>query len=269
MTTGTDRELRLTTLGTGSAFTAIGHNAAACVDGRLLLDCGGPVQSLMARAGMDPLGLETVLLSHFHADHTFHLPILLAGRRLDHPASPPITVVGPPGTATYVESLLRLGFGDRIATLVLAGDGIRFLEWSDGDAARLGGYEVEAVGVTHAPDLTALAFRVERAGVSLGYSGDTAWCDGIRALARRSDYLLVECTGMDGPEATHLCRDEVLQLMAEAPRTRFILTHLTRRAPVPGALVAADGVTLPLRRPGDPGAQPPSGTKQAASAERQ
>jgi len=263
-------ELRLTILGSSSCFAGIGHNAAACLGGRLLLDCGAPVLTVLPQAGLDPLGVETVLLSHHHADHSFQLALLLAARRCAHPEAPPLTVVGPEGTRAFVERLLRLGFGDRLAGEVLAPGGPQVLEWRDGDGGELGGFGVEAVRVVHAPDLEALAFRVERDGISLGYSGDTAWCDGIRALARRVDYLLCECTGMDGPEPTHLWREEVLRLMAEAPTTRFILTHLSQRRPLPGALLAADGITLPLGRLGEAGAdQPPSGRRQAAAAEGQ
>ncbi|HUY97901.1 MAG TPA: ribonuclease Z [Verrucomicrobiae bacterium] len=269
MSDAAEAGLRLTTLGTGSAFAGIGHNAAACVDGRLLLDCGAPVLTLMPAVGLDPGRVETVLLSHFHADHSFQLPLLVGARRLTPDASPPLTVVGPLGTADFLERLLVLGFGERLAELARAPEGLRILEWSGGEQAELGGYRVEAVAMVHASDIRALGYRVERNGVSLGYSGDTAWCEGILALARRSDYLLCECTSMDRPEPTHLCRAEVLRLIREAPDARLILTHLSQRRPVPGAILAADGVTLPLRRPGSPAAQPASGSRQAADAEGQ
>ncbi len=264
MSVGEPVPMRLTILGSAAAFAGIGHNAAASVDGRLLLDCGAPVLTCLPQAGLDPLAIETVLLSHHHADHAFQLAMLLAGRWSTHPERDLPTVIGPRGTGAYVERLLRLAFGDRIATAILAARP-RIEDWAGGDGAELSGYRVDAVRVEHTPDLEALAFRVERQGVRLGYSGDTTYCDGIRALAQRTDYLLCECTSMDGPEPTHLCRDEVLRLMAEAPGTRFILTHLTERRPVPGALLAADGLALPLARPG----QPRSGRRQATLAEGQ
>ena len=42
--------MRLTVLGSGSAFSNCGCNAGYLVDGRLLVDCGAPVPALLRRA---------------------------------------------------------------------------------------------------------------------------------------------------------------------------------------------------------------------------
>ena len=44
-----------------------------CVDGRLLLDAGAPLLTHLHRLGIDPGGIETIFLTHFHADHTLGL----------------------------------------------------------------------------------------------------------------------------------------------------------------------------------------------------
>ncbi|HUY60460.1 MAG TPA: ribonuclease Z [Candidatus Dormibacteraeota bacterium] len=244
-----DPGLRLTILGSGAAFATTGHNAGACIDGSLLLDCGAPALALLPACGLDPAAVEVVCLSHFHADHCFHLPVLLAARRFEQPLAPPLTVVGPAGTADHVDRLLRLAFGDRLRDQVMGERPPRFVELADGGLVDLGRHRLEAVTVVHVPHLPCLAFRISRDGITLGYSGDTTWCDGIRALARRVDYLLCECTGSDEPDPVHLDRTQVLALMGEAPATRFILTHLRHRRPLPGALLASDGLTLTLGRP--------------------
>ena len=63
--------MRLTVLGSGSAFSTCGCNAGYLVDGRVLVDCGAPVPSLVRRAGTSVRGLTLILLTHFHADHSF------------------------------------------------------------------------------------------------------------------------------------------------------------------------------------------------------
>ncbi len=238
--------LRLTILGSGSAFATTAHHAGACVDGAVLLDCGAPALALLPPCGIDPAAIEVVCLSHFHADHCFQLPVLLAARRFEQPQAPPLTVVGPTGTADHVDRLLRLAFGDQLRDEVMGERPPRLVEVTGGDVVDLGRHRLEAVTVVHVPHLPCLAFRISRDGIALGYSGDTTWCDGIRDLARRVDHLLCECTGGDEPDPVHLTRPQALALMREAPTTRFILTHLRHRQPVPGALLASDGLTLSL-----------------------
>jgi phosphoribosyl 1,2-cyclic phosphodiesterase len=52
---------------------------------------------------------------------------------------------------------------------------------------------------------------------------------------------------MSAPAPIHLWRAEVEELIQAYPATRFILTHLSERAPVKGAILASDGLLLRLR----------------------
>ena len=72
--------MRLTVLGSGSAFSNCGCNAGYLVDGRVLVDCGAPVPALVRRAGTSVHDLTLILLTHFHADHSFVLPTVLGAR---------------------------------------------------------------------------------------------------------------------------------------------------------------------------------------------
>ncbi|MGH7610320.1 MAG: MBL fold metallo-hydrolase [Candidatus Dormibacteria bacterium] len=240
------RGMELDILGSGSAFSVVGHHAAYLVDGQLLLDCGGPVVRLLGERGRSLEEVGLVALSHLHGDHFFALPNLVAARAQQHPGAAPIQVVGPKGTRAALEAIGRLALGDAFWADVLARQPPAVEEVSDGEEVALEPFKLRATAVVHSPRLDCLGFSVTRDGVRLGYSGDTTLCPGIRSLAAEVEYLLCECTGMRGPEPVHLWRGEVEELMAGAPRTRFILTHLSERAPVPGAVLAADGLSFRL-----------------------
>lgn len=246
------RALELAILGSGSAFSSIGHNAAYLVDGELLLDCGAPVISLIGQLGHRLQDLSSVAISHLHADHVFHLPILVAARALHCPGSDPLQIVGPRGTVEMLDRLGRTGFGDGFWEEVISLGTPILEEWEGGQRGKLGAFQVTAFAVEHSTQLSCLGFSLEREGVTLGYSGDTTLCPGIRELAGSVEYLLCECTSMSGPAPIHLWREEVEQLIRDAPDTRFILTHLSERTPVKGAILASDGLVLRLR-PSAPG----------------
>ncbi len=242
--------MELAVLGSGSAFSDTGHQAACLVDGKLLLDCGAPVTVLLPRMGVDLAEVETVVISHLHGDHVGQLPTLLAARALARPEAPPLVVLGPRDLADHLQQLGELSLGQWFWSRIMADHPPVLREVADGRVERIGAHQLEFFEVEHAQQLHCLAVRVESQVVSLGYSGDTTLCPGIRRLAGSVDHLLCECTGWSGPSPIHLWKEEVELLMSEFPNTSFLLTHLGERRPVPGALLAFDGLRLSLRPPG-------------------
>src|SRR5579862_4303287 len=111
--------MRLTVLGSGSAFSNCGCNAGYLVDGRVLVDCGAPVPALVRRAATSVHDLTLILLTHFHADHSFTLPTVLGARAFAEVANPgALVIAGPVGTREYMGRLLSDGYGTHIRTQV-------------------------------------------------------------------------------------------------------------------------------------------------------
>jgi ribonuclease BN (tRNA processing enzyme) len=245
---GGDASIELAILGSGAAFSGVGHNAGYLVDDELLLDCGAPVTSLMGQAGRSLAELRWIAISHLHGDHFSHLPLLVAARAVRYKAAEPLRIIGPLGTAQQLDTLGRLDLGDPFWDHVTESGAHRVEEWSSGQSGALGPFQIQVVEVEHSAQLTCLAFRLERHGITFGYSGDTTLCPGIRELAGSVDYLLCECTSMLRPAPIHLWRAEVEEMIQANPTTRFILTHLSERAPVQGAILASDGLVLRLRQ---------------------
>jgi len=212
----------------------------------LLIDCGNGVFAKL-RSRQDYAQIDDVIISHLHADHVFHLPTLVAARALQCRGADPLRIVGPRGTGDVLDKLGRTGFGDGFWEEVIRLGPPALEEWDGGQSGQLGAFRVTAFTVDHSTQLSCLGYSLEREGIALGYSGDSTLCPGIRELAGSVDYLLCECTSMSGPVPIHLWRDEVEQLISDYPDTRFILTHLTERAPVKGAILGSDGLVLRLR----------------------
>ncbi len=73
----------------------------------LLLDCGEGTQHQMRRAALRPHRLSLVCISHLHGDHLHGLPALLGTLSLCN-RQQPLTLIGPPGLATYLDTLRSL-----------------------------------------------------------------------------------------------------------------------------------------------------------------
>ena len=244
--------MRLTVLGSGSAFSTCGCNAGYLVDGRVLVDCGAPVPALVRRAATSVHAIMLILLTHFHADHSFTLPMVLGARSFaETPAPGALTIAGPVGTREYVTRLLADGYGSHIVHEVAANVAPQYVVLQDGSDVEIAGYRVQSHAVVHSTG-PSLAYRIaDAAGVSVGFSGDSELCAGLRRSILGCDLYVCECTGWDGPMAGgHLWRDEVAGLIAENPGTRFLLSHLNERHHLPGALIAHDLLSLEISSAG-------------------
>src|SRR5580700_9395908 len=137
--------MRLTVLGSGSAFSNCGCNAGYLVDGRVLVDCGAPVPALVRRAATSVQALTLILLTHFHADHSFVLPTVLGARAFaDVPNPGALVIGGPVGTREYVGRLLGDGYGRHIRTEVDANVAPEYVVLQDGSDVTLAGYRVQS-----------------------------------------------------------------------------------------------------------------------------
>jgi ribonuclease BN (tRNA processing enzyme) len=240
--------MRLTVLGSGSAFSACGCNAGYLVDGRVLVDCGAPVPALVRRAATSVHAISLILLTHFHADHSFTLPTLLGARAFAGTAAPgTLAIGGPVGTREYVSRLLGDGYGSHMRHEVDTNIAPEYVVLQDGSDVEIAGYRVQSHAVVHSTG-PSLAYRLTDAGgTSVGFSGDSELCAGLRRSIAGCDLYVCECTGWDGPTpGGHLWRDEVAGLIAENPNTRFLLSHLSERRHLPGALVAHDLLSLEI-----------------------
>jgi ribonuclease BN (tRNA processing enzyme) len=240
--------VRLSILGSGSAFSGCGFNASAVLDERVMVDVGAPPHVLLPRLGLRVQDIELVLLTHFHMDHIGMLPLLLGA--LAHADQPPepgrLAIAGPVGTRELVHRLTVAGFGGSTQRRVEEVVAPRYVVLEDGSDVEIGGGRVRSHSVVHST-CPSLAYSVTRGGLRVGFTGDTTLCAGLRRLAGEVDVLVCECSGVDGPvEGGHLWRGEVAALVHAYPRVRFVLNHLSARVSIPGALVAHDLLTLDL-----------------------
>lgn len=237
----------MTFLGTGAAFSETSYNASALIDRTVLLDAGPPLCVHLPRVGVRIEEPRGVLLSHFHADHTFGLASLMLGRALLCREPTPLSVFGPTGTRAYLEQLLDFAWGREMRDLTVEKLELTVTELQNGDAFTVDGSRGRAYGMKHSTRFPCLGYVVERGGVRLGYTGDAERSAGLDALLRDCDHVIAEMT-YDAPGSMHLARTEIEALMAEHPQVRFLLTHRGPDRPVDGALLVHDfqRVHLPL-----------------------
>jgi len=238
--------MEVTFLGTGAAFSPNAYNSSILVDRTILMDAGAPLTVHLPRAGVSLDEPRAVMVSHFHADHTFGLAWLILGRVLLNARTPSLSVYGPRGTTSYLEQLLDLAWGEEMRRMSWARLQLRVQELADGDTFQVDGSRGRAFTMQHASRLACLGFTIERDGVKLGYTGDAEMSPRLDALVSASDHVISEMTYDDEGGELHLARKDIEELMARHPSVRFILTHRGGESSVNGAVMARDFLTLQL-----------------------
>jgi ribonuclease Z len=178
-------ELTVVLLGTGSPLPdphRAGPSTLLRGEGlNVLVDCGRAVVMRLTAAGVLPLMLDAVLLTHLHSDHICDLNDVITTRWVMTTAPSPLTIYGPVGTKRVVDGILAMLASDieyrlaHHADLNYAPDPV-VVEVSPGDEFNVGDLHVRVGATDHRPVEPTVAYRVERDGTSVVFAGDGVPC---------------------------------------------------------------------------------------------
>jgi ribonuclease BN (tRNA processing enzyme) len=189
----------------------------------LVLDLGDGATGALQRH-VELTKIDTVLLSHLHADHCVGLTSLTVA--LKHgPArrDSAIPVLGPSNVTARVQELHGARTSGEHAQLakLLAFDVVRERTWP------IGPFQITARRVDH--PVEAYAFRIEQGGRTLAYSGDCAPCAGLDEVARGADLALVEAAYVEDPAnlaGVHHTPRDAGELAARVAVSKLVVTHV-------------------------------------------
>jgi ribonuclease BN (tRNA processing enzyme) len=257
-------ELSVMVIGSGGPQIQTSGRASASylifTDGqpRVLMDIGGGAFQRLAQSGAHIGGLNILLLSHLHIDHSGDLPaaikgIYFDGRLQGAPVKTPIRVFGPdtnnpsfPSISAYLNQLFGstgvyaylpdfvngggLGtFGYTATALSPTFTGASVTTILDEN-----GLVIKAIGVDHF-EAPAVAYRIEYKGHSIAYSGDThSSSNNMATIAQDADLLIYDTSILDtAPPAAspfakrHTTPTRLGEIATMAKPHTLVLSHLT------------------------------------------
>jgi len=202
----------LTFLGTGAPRPSLKRYGPTIMveagEHRFLIDAGWGVRQRLYRVGGFKLitGIEHILITHLHYDHTLGLADIwltgwLYGRRV------PLNVMGPPGIASMLEHTQRAFDWDlenrRLVGVPMQGTRINAIELTPGIIFDKDGLKITAFEVEHGPidretgELLKMAgmsfgYRVDYKGRSVVFSGDTRPSEELVRQSQNVDVLIHE-----------------------------------------------------------------------------
>jgi len=213
---------RVTLLGTGSPLPTAQHAGPATLvqvgEAVLLVDCGRAVVMRLAAAGVLPVGLSAVLLTHLHSDHITDLNDVITTHWVMTSGPVPLRVIGPPGTQLVVDGVLAMLALDQGYRQAHHADlrhpmTVAVTEVEPGDVLSVSGARVIVGATDHRPVAPTVGYRVEYGGAAVALGGDGVPCPGLDEL----------CAGADVYVQTVMRADLIGQV--QSPRLREILTY--------------------------------------------
>jgi ribonuclease Z len=217
--------LRMTLLGVGAAVPDQDRENTHMVwespDGLLLIDAGGSTYQRLLRAGLDPLRLRGVFLTHSHADHINGLPVLLFQ----------LSLVGYRATLPIYGNAPTLRLARRVVEAFELESHQATVEWievAEGDEVALGSshYRLRTAATVHSRPCLALRFEDVSSGRVLTYSADTEPCEAVQELAQGAAVLIHEATTPE-PFPGHTTPRQAGQVAARAGAGRLVLVHFS------------------------------------------
>jgi len=225
---------RLTLLGVGCGipdadrdFTSlVWHGSGA----PLLIDAGGTPYTKLLKAGIEPVTLGGILLTHSHCDHVSGLaPLLfslyLAGRR--DPKNP-IPIYGLAPTLARAKRIIEAFELDNIAAPVVWTE----IQPYDQIPPGTDNWKLTTAPTLHSRPCVALRFEETATGRALAYSCDTAPCPEVEALAQGAEVLIHEAT-TPGPFSSHTSPRQAGEVAVRAGVKRLVLVHYSPRWTMP------------------------------------
>jgi ribonuclease BN (tRNA processing enzyme) len=217
--------MELLFLGTGNAFASGGRNAMAILlriaHSGVLLDCGPTTLVALKKAALAPADVDFVLLSHLHGDHYAGVPFLLCHERYEGKRSKPLTVFGPRGTASAIESAASLFFPG-IAPYPFP---FETTELEPGEERREDEIRFRPFEVDHFSRGVAFGYRLEVRGKTLVFSGDTAWTEALERETRGADLFICECSSFETPLPLHISHRDLVAHRNRIGARRILLVH--------------------------------------------
>ncbi|GAB7024652.1 MBL fold metallo-hydrolase [Salidesulfovibrio brasiliensis] len=218
--------MKCTFLGVGEAFDEELPNTSLLVfdgSGSVMLDCGFTAAPQLWRCMPHPVRLDAVWISHFHGDHWFGLPWLLA-RMHEEGRDKPLTVAGQREVGHRVKALAETAYPGLLDKLNFR---LVFRELESGESAELGGFSVRCAVGEHS--LRNQAIRLDSSHGSVFYSGDGRPTSATTELARGCDLLVQEAYALHGQTIGHGTVEAALEMARIAEPKALALVHLGRR----------------------------------------
>lgn len=184
-------------------------------DFSLLIDAGSHTLNKL-REYVDPLSLDSVIISHYHHDHIADLGVLQYNRQLTQKEGQKVLpIYGHTEDDFYFNSL----------TMPNVSSGVAYYE---DKVTEIGPFKIEFLRTRHPVVCFAMRVTEKETGKVLVYTADSGYLASFSEFAKGADLLIADAFFLEGREdnPVHFTAKEVGELAKQANVSKVVLSHL-------------------------------------------
>lgn len=214
--------MKIQLIGTGN-IASTSNSASVLINNHILFDMPNGNLKAMLRQKIDILKIDTVIISHTHADHCFDIPFLMWYKENYKKEQEQIAtkIITDEITKETIENLLNMSYFNSAKRAPK--------EWIDfkviPDRKEFNKMTLASEPMTHRGIQYANGYKIEENKVSIGLTGDTMICEGVKKLANQVDYLVADMT-LEVGDDSHMEINNILELLSENPNLKIIPVHM-------------------------------------------
>lgn len=210
--------MKLQIIGTGGIWNKE-NSASYLIDDYILVDFPNGCYKGLVGLGKKPENINHVLITHFHGDHFFDLPIYLLKMYKEENWN--VNIYCPKDGKKKIETLFKLSFLDS------SKEALKKLKINYNYLSRfkIDEYSIEKVEVNHGDFKPAYGYIFKTDKLTVGFTGDTAYCNNVDYMASICDYLICDSSLIYGNEA-HMGLDDIKKLATKYPEHKFVVSHM-------------------------------------------
>ncbi len=211
--------MKIQMIGTGN-IAATSNSASVLINDHILFDMPNGNLKAMIRQNIDILKIDTVIISHTHADHCFDIPFFLWYKENYKKDEGQVAtkIITDEITRKTVETIIDLSYFNSSKRAKK-----EFKDFSQ--ITNIGNLEVINEPMQHKGISYANGYKIKENDISIGLTGDATICEGVKNLAAQVEYLISDVTLEEG-DNSHMGINNLLELLKENPNLKVIPIHM-------------------------------------------
>lgn len=214
--------MKMQFIGTGS-IASVRNSASVIINNHILFDVPNGNLKAMIRQNIDILKIDTIIISHAHPDHYFDIPFFLWYKENCEKDSNklPINIITDENTRQNIEKLIDISYFNSAKRAKK-----NFIDFKEIYTKRLfNDLDIISKPMEHVGMKYANGYIIKDKNISIGLTGDTSFCNGVKELAKNVDLLISDMTLEVGNDS-HMGINNILELLEENPNLKIIPTHM-------------------------------------------
>ena len=217
--------MKLQFIGTGT-IPDIANSSSVLINEHILFDIPNGNLKAMIRQNIDILKIDTIIISHTHADHCFDAPFLLWYKKnyQNENENLKTTIITDKITKNTVENLIKLS---HFTSARKANKEFIMAEKVNKIEKICDGLQISNEPIVHEyPTIKyAYGYIIKENDISVGLTGDATFCLGVKRLASKVDYLICDMT-LEVEDDSHMGIGNIVELLKENPNLKIVPIHM-------------------------------------------